>query len=110
MTLTEFLLARIAEDEEAARAERADALVGFYWKGYPQKAYEELQGRVLATSSRTLAECEAKRRIVADHRADIGADPCDAHDASFRTIDCDTLRLLALPHVDHPDYREEWRP
>ena len=23
---------------------------------------------------------------------------------------CLTLRLLALPHVDHPDYRGEWKP
>jgi hypothetical protein len=22
----------------------------------------------------------------------------------------DTLRLLALPYADHPDFREEWRP
>jgi hypothetical protein len=22
---------------------------------------------------------------------------------------CDTLRVLALPYADHPDYREEWR-
>jgi hypothetical protein len=23
---------------------------------------------------------------------------------------CDTLKLLALPYADHPDYRDEWRP
>ncbi|MFF7130415.1 DUF6221 family protein [Streptomyces sp. NPDC008240] len=23
---------------------------------------------------------------------------------------CETLRLLALPYVNHPDYREEWKP
>lgn len=23
---------------------------------------------------------------------------------------CRTLRLLALPYTDHPDYRDEWRP
>lgn len=23
---------------------------------------------------------------------------------------CETLRLLALPYVDHPDFCEEWRP
>lgn len=23
---------------------------------------------------------------------------------------CETLKLLALPYADHPDYREDWRP
>jgi hypothetical protein len=23
---------------------------------------------------------------------------------------CQTLRLLALPYADHPDYRPEWKP
>jgi hypothetical protein len=23
---------------------------------------------------------------------------------------CETLRLLALPYAEHPDYRQEWRP
>lgn len=26
------------------------------------------------------------------------------------TEPCPTLRLLALPYADHPDYRDEWRP
>lgn len=29
------------------------------------------------------------------------------HDLS---IPCPTLRMLALPYADHPDYRQEWRP
>ena len=57
--------------------------------------------------ARALAEVDAKRRIIAEHHP---VDPCDAHDASFQTVECDTLRLLALPYADHRDYREEWRP
>jgi hypothetical protein len=93
MNLTEFLLARIAEDEEVARLEigRRDVILTGAFAPH-----------------RILAECEAKRRIVELHR--IGYDPCDAHDASFESIPCETLELLALPYADHPDYREAWRP
>ncbi|GAA1138517.1 DUF6221 family protein [Nocardioides aquiterrae] len=90
MTLTDFLLARIAED--VAGAEAADAVPapwGFWDDG------------------RVLAECEAKRRIVGLHGR---VDPCDAHDgATLETVECDTLRALAAVYADHPDYREEWR-
>ncbi len=54
-----------------------------------------------------LRDIEAKRRLIAEHYP---VDPCDAHDPSFHTIPCDTLLLLALPHADHPDYQEDWRP
>ena len=92
--MTEFLLARIAEDW-------ADAMSGWRWKALGAGEYERLQARVLA-------ECETKRRIVALHGE---VDPCDAHDgATFETVDCETLQVLALPYADHPDYDEEWRP
>jgi hypothetical protein len=88
MTLTEFLLARIANDERDAR-----------------QRIQMGEGRISAYKvpppARIHAECEAKRRIVGLH-------PCDNCGAAFDP--CETLRLLALPYADHPDYREEWRP
>jgi hypothetical protein len=54
-----------------------------------------------------LREVEAKRQIIDEHHP---IDPCDAHDASLRSVPCDTLLLLALPYADHPDYRETWTP
>lgn len=87
MDLTEFLLARIAEDQRWAED---------YYPPPP-----------MWISGRLLAECEAKRRIVELHGS---VDPCDAHDASFRTVPCDTIRALALPYADHPDYDPTWRP
>jgi hypothetical protein len=77
VNLTEFLLARIAED--AARA-------------------EDLESR------RSLADCEAKRRIVRMHQ------PPTICGWDCRDGRCPTLRALALPYADHPDYREEWKP
>ena len=59
--------------------------------------------------ARVLAECDTKRRIIELHapvhrRTDIGCLTCsDLRDP------CETLRLLALPYVARPGYREEWR-
>jgi hypothetical protein len=64
-----------------------------------------------------LAEVDAKRRILdaytaahRDYRSAVsGGVPSEA-----RARVCDALmtvlRLLSLPYVGHPDYREEWRP
>ena len=97
--LTEFLLARIAEDARAARvalshpvnwlrmcdtiAERTDADVGLFVNDYHP--------------TRALAECEAKRQIAAMHaegaRTDTGKSECDGcHDY----WPCRTLRILAM--------------
>lgn len=88
MTLTEFLLARITEDERSVG--RAEIRIG---------------DPVACLPTRVLAECEAKRRIVdaSEHHAryDDGAlgDHCRAN-----------LALLAAVYSDHPDYRESWKP
>jgi hypothetical protein len=57
---------------------------------------------------RVLAEVEAKRQIV------------EACVESLRLVDeylettagpaSSILGMLALPYVDHPDYRQEWKP
>ena len=97
MTLTEFLLARIGEDEGEASAHavlRVDPTDGMpRYQGIP---------------ARVLAECDAKRRIVMDYRK------CDQEAAEFPSgywaeALQDALRLLALPYADHPDYLAAWR-
>ena len=62
MTLTEFLLARIAEDEKVARD----------WHHHPSKVEVHGGGTGylgIVNPERVLAECEAKRRIVELHRS-----------------------------------------
>jgi hypothetical protein len=84
--LIEFLLARIEEDEENVHS---------WW---------HLQS--VAVLDRALAECEAKRRMIAHYRSvDWNRDRPDGQDdaAVF-------LRLMALPYANHPDYRSHWRP
>jgi hypothetical protein len=63
--------------------------------------------------ARALREVEAKRRIVNLHTRAEDAEGdsrtwCPV--CGWREFPCLTLRMLALPHADHPDYREEWRP
>lgn len=128
MTLTEFLLARIAEDEEAARAASPG---GWSYPGIDSVAggtlydktrrivdvvYEnphDNDGRIVRRllvpeadangnhiarhdPARVLAECKAKRQLV---------DGFDSWGSDAQW----TLRTLALPYADHPDYRDEWR-
>ena len=95
MTLAEFLLARIAEDESAARSPLSE------------NRWQAIHPR------RVLAECEAKRRIVTDCAArmvDAEADLTTEAQwvAQFAT---ETLWSLAFPYADHADFRyDEWHP
>ena len=64
--------------------------------------------RVLAVFSnpdRVLAEVRVRRRILDLHGL---ADVCDAHDAAYRSIPCDTLLALAQLYTDQPGWRPEW--
>lgn len=94
MTLPDFLLARIAEDEAEAQKGALRAGVG------------------TGPRYRIVAECGARRRIVELHDGVLKRELA-ARDASALGADLmhgDVLRLLALPYADHPDYRQEWRP
>jgi hypothetical protein len=99
--ITEFLLARIAEDEAGNGCNGE----GEYWTC-------ELR------SERIEAECEAKRRIVTlaqgmieeaaeqDRRANLSI--YEETGATQRTDALTLLKILATVYADHPDYREEW--
>ena len=95
VTLKEFLLARIAEDEAALERDDCQSL-GIHVITIP-------------AGERWLAECEAKRRIVELHTNQGGScGTCTDSDYAGLVDDwpCPTLRALALPYAD----REEWRP
>ena len=115
MTLTEFLLARIAEDEAVAKAAHPSSGddTWILW------VCDEFM-HVATGEDRVLAECEAKRRIVAEHSEGVSGE-CGTcvgewgnyhvgEPATGKAWPCPTLRILAQPHADHPDYREEWKP
>lgn len=92
VSLTEFLLARIAEDEAVAES---------------MTFFNPLSGPPLLTArisrhnpARVLSECEAKRRIVEVALPGETDDP--------RTERGRILRIMAAVYADHPEYREEW--
>lgn len=130
MTLTEFLLARIAEDESVATKAAGDGpptpmgyrpdKPGSTWVEMPYHQTREVEsccfgdmGTVEAHPVRVLAECSARRRIMEEHRLDqygdrIACSPCGFWPSADGG--CPTLRLLALPYAGHADYDEDWRP
>jgi hypothetical protein len=108
VNLSDFLLQRIAEDERRADRWRTECAA---------VQFEEYGDTIVLDGSpwvRVLAECEAKRRIVyaamraqetIQRRREPVTDAVDGHVIAFR----ETLRLLAQPYADHPDFRPEWR-
>ena len=139
MTIAEFLLARITEDEEAAQAaaeaartapsndlsDRWEAMVVHSDSGKPfgviagapvqatrPTAFAHTVEHIARHDpARVLADCEAKRRIVEELALPYIAERRRLMNGqpSWEDEHPDLLRLLALPYADHPDYREEWR-
>ncbi|HEY9413627.1 MAG TPA: DUF6221 family protein [Pseudonocardia sp.] len=132
MDLATFLLARLAEDEQAAltatycQEDAHEDVVNWHLDNEVQPAeivgsdgLGIIQARtqhpgVLAhiarhDPARVLAEVEAKRRIVdAFVRYDEeSSDPCESCWAQGLG---EALRLLALPYADHPECHPSWLP
>jgi hypothetical protein len=110
--LTEFLLARIADDEALARASHPHAKwwvdgpaekSGMWWvydAGAKFKRREDAQFVAHHDPARVLAECAAKRHIV----------EWASDEVEWVVYGDDMLRALAAVYADHPDYRDEWKP
>lgn len=127
LTLTEFLLARIADDEAVAERLRFKN-EGDPWGWQPHAYRLETcdKRRVDYTPARVVAECDAKRRILdaledERQRKDIYNRDFDlgllTTDGDLRArISCNArwaglevaVRALVTVYVDHPDYRAEW--
>jgi hypothetical protein len=91
--LIEFLRARLDEDERCWRD----------MQGAGEQGYWDFM----------LAEVDAKRRILEYAEQAIAGAAVDDHDpqrtAPAAEYELYVLPALALPHADHPDYRDEWR-
>lgn len=128
-TITEFLLARIAEDEAVAR--EADGRAWWIADGdeWGSNVHDEATGKVVADQisdrhaahivrhdpARVLAECEAKRRVIEYSWGDrLSIEGEWGSGRSREEMDAkddvpDVVRALAAIYAEHPDYREEWR-
>jgi hypothetical protein len=129
VTLAEFLLARIAEDQEAAK--RAAFGYGSAWASETDDAEDwsvvHADGKrdmvgcedgdvtrhiVRWDPARVLAECDAKRRVVnlaVRQQRREGREFSELARQARHERD-EMLRALAVVYADHPDYRDEWRP
>ena len=138
--VVEFLTARLDEDEAAAEAHLNEVALAIYnaATAHPrrkpcndfttlpplvQTRYRALALESQPASARVLAEAKAKRAIVALHQPEeveyLDGDGQDRMSTDCTTCDtggcantwpCDTLKLLATPYDQHPDYDEAWRP
>ena len=108
MTLADFLLARIAEDEHAAMKARPDEHLNVRERSAITSAFDAAgYSYIRETSGRVARDCAAKRAIVEaaqEHRP-----PPDDGDDGARVFDL-VLRRLAVVYADHPEYDAAWRP
>lgn len=89
LTLVDFLLARVAEAETAARRQIAD-------------------GDQSGQPDRVLEKCDIARQLVAElQRTALRPEWGGPAVVDFGQ---EMLRSLAETYAAHPDYREEWRP
>jgi len=122
MNITEFLEARIGEDEDLART----ALVGMHGEHREASHYGDYvlgaerdstpkQDEFITTwwPKRVLAECAAKRAIIEQHKsyvkeaaASVGIAFVGARGG--QEVTGDAIRVLAAVYAAHPDYQQEW--
>jgi hypothetical protein len=137
MNVAEFLLARIQEDEAAVYAADSDGEYRIAWVMITQPdgglryatvasdhrddewcadgvnlrgALRQMrEPEIVFDARRVLAECDAKRRIIGQCQMALKEyDEMPYGGAAW--LGDDTLKLLALPYSDHPDYQPEWKP
>ncbi|MFE7347509.1 DUF6221 family protein [Streptomyces fimicarius] len=129
--LMQFLRDRLDKDDQTARrvesswrqigdtgvivasdGERAEECANGNWTGIAEHIVRHDPARILR-------EVDAKRKITECHEpwvagnGDTICGRCGREHIDGRPgghFPCQTLRLLALPYADHPDYRDDWRP
>lgn len=105
LTITEFLLARITEDElEIGPPVDLDESAGPNGIGWADVG--GLSDVLMSSRARAWAECEAKRRIIEAYiERDQDDDPRSPDYWDVPVV----LEHLAKVYADHPDFDPEWR-
>jgi hypothetical protein len=107
--VVEFILERIEEDEKCAMEAIDRHPIGHAWAADSDDA--EYFSRW--NPWRTLNVCLIRRRVLSVHKpvanrgGDVGCAACDPGAGSV-SWPCETMRLLALDWVEHPDFDDRW--
>lgn len=127
LTIQEFLEARWTEEETRVREALSPDFLG-------EKTFYDAPGgqrdswglwTYNVPPDRILADIAAKRAILAEHSYHLVAsydshikpipgterprcNTCASQDENGADWPCDTVRLLAQPYRDHPDWRADW--
>jgi hypothetical protein len=102
VSLVEFVLARIADDEASAVSVHDTTCDYFrYGSTDPTFGWECNCGQ----ASSIKAHCNARRIMVDFVRPDPDMPPGDGRYVAVRV-----LALMALPYKDHPDFQPDWMP
>ena len=122
MTITEFLIARLDEDESIARM--ADSVAGHPGEAHGEPAEaapflpQQLRHIDRWSPARVLVDIAAKRTIVKTYEelGQVLTEAVDSGHVDEATVTRNLfagLQVAVLAHAmafaDHPDYREEWR-
>lgn len=107
LTLSEFLLERINNEETVARVAQIDP---DRLDGWPAVAAAHV---LIHAPEHVLAECAAKRQILDLHFAsssfsDAWDPACTEETYLAHPDNCEVRKIMAAVYADHPDYREEW--
>jgi hypothetical protein len=110
MDLTDFLLARIAEDQERAEFVMRQQEGGWVDPEPWRLSWHDEYDLLCIAPSRAMTEARIRDKMVTDHTpwhvcAESTGRPPMSGEPRFP---CTTLLLLAQPYADHPDYRKEW--
>jgi hypothetical protein len=130
--LAAFLLARIAEDEQIARAASHERRWIHIIEGYTDRVEREFEEGVICSAqsaefashianwdpARVLIECEAKRRMIDPYVRTVAAMDQVVRDDELEYAIVRTgaesftfvAKLIGLAYAHHPEYHEEWRP
>ena len=108
MTLTEFLTARLDEDEAGAGDWHDARRCG----GFDRDGGFELKWCDCGYPARVLREVEAMRKILEDWQAAVeqGSDGRRKHRLTHEIMLHRAVKTLAAVWCDHPDYDPAWRP
>ena len=112
MTITDFLLARLGAEENIAKAaSRYEGGEFGSWAPYRDGSPSEIREQVKRQSpSRTLADCDSKRRLIGFVAIDANTQPQGplSESTDWHQTATGVLMLLAAPYAGHPDFDAAW--